>query len=1014
MNDRARVPFALVGVLMLVSSATLTATVGTHSPQRTPDVDRAMEGATTELVPSLRGAADEAATDAAAAPVTRPANTTAGRALDESRSFRDALRLRIYLAAMDRIEAVSVRRGETVALASLPPVERTTEGFREAIDRVKVEPAGEDGAALRVEIQGVTLEAIRDGRPVATDVRSPTFVVANPALLLHERTERFERRANAAVTGPGAGRRLTARLSPIAWARGYAQYGGAPIANVVANRHVEFATNDALLAEQRAVFGDADPDGERATAAAGRHVAATDLVVGAGGEAEWVDRVHGGTGDVAVGPDANQSNGVQGDRRIDPETTVGIDSAADRAYAKLVGIDEERLSDSWFVAAGRFASEWEADYPLADATIGGEPPSASVGVPHRHTGEADRDLPEIVERVHTVEARLAADRRQRGVSKRRDGRPGPDWRLVGERTAERVDLSTAEGSPPTSEEWSTRDGAVYDATVTETRTRRWRRGNETATTESVVEHEFRIRLGVQARTVPVAGAPDGALDGALSEATDRATDRAVASAGGLRGAARSAAVGETLPRSTATAAPTVGRVELEADLRTVRDRTRNISVTLPAPAIGTGRGNPSARLREELEEREDELRGEDGADARQRTVAAVRTAYLDALDARLEVRAAVHAETNAGIRRALAEHLGADGLDGALDAHGSAERPEARELTDPAGNLSLSVDTAPAYLPTAEVDRDRLTVRGGGSVHPLAARNVNAFTSPQGRVAESIVDRIPFLGVDRVALSTAAEALAATDVDRRSEREALRREVASANAYVRGELRAAMVEEGVPEGDARAALETDAAPASAALRIANGSVVDSAVDSVDAERIERDRLRVRLETTLDDTLTDERARPRRETSNRAVEAAREAYRKKLETTIGRGVETGTERARKRALGEKLGSIPAGLPVAPVPGYWYATANVWYVDVGGTYERFAVRSDRGDPTGAVTYLRDGRTARVTHGGDAVRLGSAEHVSFRTETAVIVVVPAGGSGVGDMGGEMDERSPGWPPE
>lgn len=1015
MNDRARVPFALVGVLLLVSSATLTATVGTHSPQRTPDVDRAMEGATTELVSALRGAADEAATDAAAAPVTRPANTTAGRALNESRPFRDAVRLRIYLAARDRIEEVSVRRGETVASASLLPVERTTEGYREAIDRVKVEPVGEDGAALRVEVEGVTLEATRNGRRVATDVRSPTFVVANPVLLLHERTERFERRANAPVTRRGTGRRLTARLSPIAWTRGYAQYGGAPIANVVANRHVEFATNDALLAEQRAVFGDADPDGNRATAAAGRHVAATDLVVGAGGKAEWVNHVLGGTEDSAVDSKTVLRDGVQGDVLPAPKTTVRVDTAADRAYAGLVGIDPDPFPESIYPVTAGKSTEHDTDGPLDGGTIGRQAPDVEDVDPRlERPGQPDRNLSDIVERVHTVQARFEVDRRQRDVTGRSGDRPGPEWELVAERTDERVDLTTIEGSPPTSEGWSTRDGAVYDATVIEATTRRWRRGNETETTESIVEREYRLRIGVLARTVPVAGAPNGALDGALSEATDRATDRAVRSAGGLRGAARSAAVGETLPRATATAAPTVGRAELEADLRTVRDRTRNISVTVPAPAVGAGRANPPARLRETLADRRDGLRGEHGTGSRRRTFVAARTAYLDALDARLEVRAAAHDETNAGIRDALSEHLGTDGLDGALDAHGPAERPEARQLTDPAGKLSLSVDAAPAYLPTAEVDRERLAVRGGGSVHPLAARNVNAFTSPHGQVATSVVDRIPFLGADRVSLSTAAAALGATNGEPAPEREALRRAVESANAYVRGELRAAMVEEGVPERHARDALESDASTVEEARTISNGTVVDRAVESVEAEGRERDHLRVRLETTLDDALADEQARPPRVASNGAVEAAREAYRNELEASIQGGVEAGSERARKRALGEKLGSIPAGLPVAPVPGYWYATANVWYVDVGGTYERFAVRSDRGDPTGAVTYLRDGRTARMTHDDDAVRLGSAERVSFRTETAVVVVVPAGGSGVGDTGGEMDERSSGWPPE
>ena len=983
MNDRARVPFALVGVLLLVSSATLTATVGTHTPQRTPAVDRAMSGATAETVTALRGAADDAATEAAAAPVTRPANTTAGRALSANRSFRDALRLRLYLRARDRLEGVSVRRGGTVATASLPPVEPTTEGYREAIERVAVERAGEDDAALRVEIEGVTLTATRDGRTVASVERSPSFVVANPALWLHDRTERFERRANAPVTRPGLGRRLTARLYPVAWARGYAQYGGAPVANVVANRHVELATNDALLAEQRHVFGTADPAGRRGVAAAGRRVATTDLLVGAGGDEAWTDLVLGGADRVGPDPPARRPVGTWREPPSDTAVTVGVGTSADRAYAALVGVDVDR----------RPAADG------ADAPPGGD-------------GPVGPDLSTVVERVHTVEARVRVDRRRRGVSRRIEGRPGPGWRLVGEATDRRVDLAEADGSPPSAAGWSTRDGGVFDAVVTETTTRRWRRGQETATTEAVLERRYRVALAVQARTVPLEGVPDGRFDGALSAATARATGRTLEAAGGLRGAARAAALGESQPRATATADPAVDRGRLGTELRALRERTRDVSVTVPAPAVGTGRANPPRRLREELADRREDLRGEGGRSAAERAVLAVRTAYLRELDARIERRADAHAEANAGIDDAVGEYLDGDRLDGALASHRAATRPTPDAPTDPAGEVSLAVDAAPAYLPTSEVDRERLSVRGGGTVRPLAARNVNVFTSPHGDVAGAILDRLPALGADRVALSTAAEALAAAEDASPAERRALEREVESASAHVRGELRTAMVEAGVPASVAREALSPAAGTAAAARALANGTAVDRAVASVEAA--DPDRLRGRLETALEDALRDERARPRRASTNAVAEAAREAYRKRLEASLERGAEAGADRARRRALGERLGSIPAGLPVAPVPGYWVATVNVWYVDVGGTYQRFAVRSDRGDPTAPTTYVRDGRTARLEHDGERVRLGGADRVSFRTRTAVAVVVPAGGSGVGDTDGDADERSAGWPPD
>ncbi|WP_336361091.1 DUF7286 family protein [Haladaptatus sp. ZSTT2] len=45
------------------------------------------------------------------------------------------------------------------------------------------------------------------------------------------------------------------------------------------------------------------------------------------------------------------------------------------------------------------------------------------------------------------------------------------------------------------------------------------------------------------------------------------------------------------------------------------------------------------------------------------------------------------------------------------------------------------------------------------------------------------------------------------------------------------------------------------------------------------------------------------------------------------------------------------------------------------------------------------------------GEKERFGRAPRVSFSVETAVAVVVPPGGTGVGDIDGNADERSAGW---
>lgn len=964
-NDRARVPFALVGVLVLVSSAGLTATVGTHSPDGPPAVDRAMEGATAEATTALRGAADDAATEAAAAPVTDPANTTAGAALDDSQPFRDALRLRLYLTARERLGGVEVRRGGVLAEAELPAVEPTTEGYREAIDRVSIEPAGEDDAALRVEIDGLRLTATRSGRTVATADRTPSFVVANPALNLHDRAERFDRRTTASVTRPGLAQRTTARLYPVAWTRGYAQYGGAPITTVLGTRHVELATNDALLAEQRAAFGTADPAGNEGVAAAGRRVATTDLLAGVGGDEAWTDEVLEAAD--SIGPDPPEAEPV-GTWRDDPPSstvTVGINESSDRAYAAVAGID------------------------------------------------GDDDLERLAERAGTVEAELDVGIQRQGQRTDTAETPGDDWRLDGKTSDLNVSLTPVDSTAASREGWETRRSAAFDATeVTET-TRTWHDGAETKTTRSVTEVEYRVIVSVRVRPLPIENTPPGRIDESLEEAAEQSAERALDDAGGVRTVAREAIAGDDVGVSaTATADDAVDRSAVAADIRSIRERTRNHTVSVPAPAVGAGRANPPLQLGESLTDRRATLVGDAEPSPLERAKRAARSAYLDALASDLDERADRHEAAGGGIDEAIGEHLDTDRLDGALAAHRMATHSESTPPRDPAGNLSLAVETGPSYLTTGPVDRDRIDTRGDGSVIPLATRNVNVFTSPHAGAAESVFDRIPHLGTDRIALSTAAEALAAAEPGVSSSRAGLESAVEEATAHVRGRLVAAMVAEGVPERAAEDALETDAGTAETALLFANGTIIEMAASEVTDDERERDRLRVRMELAREEALSDEAARPPRATTQPVVEEARAAYSDELESLAAETAQEGGDRARQRVLGERLGALPAGLPVAPVPGYWYATTNVWYVESRGTYERFVVRADRGGPDGDVTYIRDGRTARMDVGEHDHRLGTATRISVEASTAVVVVVPPGGRGVGDTDGVVDERSAGWP--
>jgi hypothetical protein len=985
-NERARVPFALVGVLLLVGSATLSGGLGGVDPTDEPATEAAIEDARRGLGGDLRDATRAAARRAAADPVVEPADTTLGRALAATGDpFRAALALRVYLDLRDRHDTTRVRG---VTTETTLPALSTAADLRRALARTTVRRAGENGTALRVTVSNVTITARADGRVVERRTVSPTVSVASSVLLLHDRTARFDRRLDADATQPGLARRTTARLYALAWGRGLAQYGGAPIANVVGNHHVAVATNGGLLAEQRAVFGAVDDAGLRATRAATARAAAVDALAGAGASGQETtaiiertdDAVAGSTLDPVVAATAPPT-GPADERRI------AVGDAALTAFRSTVDTLDETLASAYEVRVRR--------------------------------------------RVDTAH-----------VSTRRSGRHAPSgegWSLDGtDSDTVRVAADATASRPAVDEPWHVLSVAGRTVTERRTTTRRWRRGNRTARTTETVTRRFHVRIAVLCRhdggdapPRPVRPVHErgGALDGPnlrgvaaaasarLGTDHDRTARRAVAGNSGSESA--------TLRRPR----PADLRGWVYRDLRSLRREVRNVSVTVERGALGTYRANPAARLAAALRERRAELVDAparyDGVADRARVAA--RVAYLDAVLAELRARAAPARRAGARFESLLAEH----GLSGArlaalADVAGETRVRDAAAVEGAAADYDLVVEGAPAYLALTAVDRAATDARGTGTDTALAARNLNLFTVPYADVADGVVAGL-FAG-DRVRLRSAARALRAanrlpanaSDGQLATRRDRLRTAVRAALDRRRGALRERLARAGVGESEAArrrvvaSALEPWETPAVRALAFANGTVA-GAVTSVATDRYPnavagveaRDGLRLSLRAAATTG-----PGVREPAVNRSVAATKRAARGVASRAADRATEAATDRLEER-LGRSVARVPAGLPVTPLPSQWYVTTNVWVVEARGAYDRFAVRSRESVPGAAPTYVRDGGTVGLDWDGDGTdeRAGRAAEVDLSVETAVVVVVPPGGQGVGDTDGNADERSPGW---
>jgi hypothetical protein len=261
----------------------------------------------------------------------------------------------------------------------------------------------------------------------------------------------------------------------MAWARGYAQYGGGPISNVVANRHVELAANGAALETQRAVFGRADPGGRAGLARGTARVGLTDALAGSGvGGQEWVDYVLG-NGDPPSGSIPGHAAAASGGLSPSGTTTVEVNHTADVAtYDLLAG------------------------------------------------GTGERRLDAFLDDAYAVDVRLATDV-QTGYSEPRSltEPAGDGWELND--TSERTSYEVADGTasaPAAGNGWH--ELATYRRVVLETTVahREWTRENETATT--VDRWSTRYRVGL--RVVGIHRSEPGRFVG-LYEVCERREDR---------------------------------------------------------------------------------------------------------------------------------------------------------------------------------------------------------------------------------------------------------------------------------------------------------------------------------------------------------------------------------------------------------------------------------------------------------------------------------------------------------
>ncbi|MFB6111049.1 MAG: hypothetical protein ABEJ35_00770, partial [Halobacteriaceae archaeon] len=607
----------------------------------------------------------------------------------------------------------------------------------------------------------------------------------------------------------------------------------------------------------------------------------------------------------------------------------------------------------------------------------------------------------------------------------------PGWQAAGVTRTTAFAIEPVNTSfSPRSTGWATVQTISRRVTITTTVTKHWAKGARRRNTTGQHRRTFLVHLSILGRAAPMPGAP-GRLTGsaraaALRRGVPTAQDRLVGNRTARNRLFRAVALGESLREVT-----TVSLALDHGAKRRIRQAAVGLSErlhnqTISVPRTGLVRQPPADRLSTALRARaSDLLRSHPPYESLADRAAAAGQRLLLA-DVRRQVRQMGRDQDRLfgaieGLLREAglsAAHLGASAA--FLDDLTSGST----ETTD------VSVAAAPSYLVRTAIGSEQVPGLDG-TYYPLAARNTNHVTVPWDRVADGLVGGL-LEAAGTVSLEQASRVFRASDslparhanATFRTAQSRLGRELSAAVAAARERLvDTLVVRTSLPRSAATSVVEEAlaqhpnlSARASAVVEGTLATTVAAAVGDEGANRtVTQGLLAARLRTALREVRRS--ARPSEGIVDPVVNHVRDRVTRRVQALVESGVRNVADRLATRWTGRSLRGLPAGLPVTPVPGGWYATANLWTITVRGGYARFAVSAPTDDPMvgprGELIYQRRNHTVRldVDRDGRAERLGANRRIEFAVRTAVVVAVPPGAQGIGDTNGVRTETSPGW---
>ncbi|WP_254809159.1 DUF7286 family protein [Natronosalvus amylolyticus] len=1062
-DDRARIPFALIGILLLVSSITLVGALEAR-PTPQPDVDPsiAMDRTNAAIQTALRDATRRATDDAARNPVYKPANNSYGALLNASthdQQFENYLRLLIYLEVQDALENVGQDIRGTQTVVSVPQATNASTLEDGMNQTTLVRPSS---GLLEVTIENVTTTVYRDESEIASQTNAYSVTIPTPIFELQSRTDEYEAALNTNVLdGSGFGRQFSGRLYPIAWVRGYAQYGGMPVSEVISNRHVEVTANSASFATQEAVFGSKDPDGSDAMRQAWLCLAATDA-----------DELYGGYND--------------GDSpRIDSDDVC---DNLQYVYGDQVGGDPPDAPSLQDIAG--HAPGMDEDLTVAVSE------SAYVPMRHLFDDQHTHGLPNAFERVYTVDVASSVDVTE-ATTRNRPTPPdeGDYWERYWISEPEYLETTVEYANVTAHGEESAY--YTYDATVVNEFERKasW---NDTRTdsrerivTNASTWHEFDVHIRLYedshsphslVRNTEQYGIKTkynstdiGVYSSDFSDVPDKAAAEFVGgrttqyfgdmlgeTAWGITSAAEFEAALDIPDTERIDADYEYGKLEADVveDLVDLQPELAAIEVTFERHEMikGPDESGPVEELLEIVEAERDAMleRSSPYEDPAEKAHYEARLGYYELLIEDLERVADAHNEVMTGLDDELADANSAlsDATQYMQEAM-SASDPQPGQMDDVPllDDLEYEISGSPSYLVTENVTAtDVPAVDGTETFVPMSTKNSNFFSIPYDTVMTGILSRIPKLNMgdeeERIPMHTAGETLRAAmlaeelGADVGNEIDDLESSINTSMYILSIDIKEDVQRElninhhtGLQENIFDELKKGDSVD-QRAIALGNGEATEPITDLIVSTLADENPRNYDNRQTAWDAKVRAIARPavNNQISDRtvSVENSIEDLDMDIRSEIGNVTDDVLRERLEQAEmidddgdliitdemdwleGDSPNQIPAGIPLLPMPGYWIATGNVWDVRINSQYTRFEVTANVESPTSTTgtTFVREEKNITIELDGDVHTLGSNEPIAFNSRTVVVIVVPPGGRGVGDRTGERVRCSEGWP--